>query len=129
MLTFIELLEELSHKEVLLGAADVERMTRRFGRKTLQMGTINGDGSLSIPLECILEAVHSLGNQKLAEVVQALKSERLVTMLESVESLVERVGEARKSRTAELAAAVQNAATEAEAKEHWRKLEHLMFGI
>ncbi len=116
-------------QDVTLSHAEVQQMTERYGERMLQMGTLNEDGSLSIPVECILEAAKTLGSRRLADAVDALRSEKIVPMLESVESLVERVSEAKKRRIVELTRAVQNAPTETEAKEHWQKLEHLMFGI
>jgi len=129
MLTFVELLEGLAKQDITLVPAEVERMTERFGNKTLQMGTLREDGSLSVPIECIVEAVQSLGNQTLIEAVEGLRTEQFLPMLESVESLVERVSEAKKRKIASLTRAVQDAPSETEAKAHWQKLQHLMFGI
>ena len=129
MLTFVELLEGLAKQDITLIPAEVERMTGRFGNKTLQMGTLNEDGSLSVPVECIVEAVQSLGNQTLIEAVEGLRTEQFLPMLESVESLVERVSEAKKRKIVNLTRAVQDAPSESEAKAHWQKLQHLMFGI
>jgi len=129
MLTFVELLEGLAKQDVTLVPSEVHRMIERFGNKTLQMGTLNEDGSLNVPIDCIVEAVQSLGNQTLIEAVEGLRTEQFMPLLESVESLVERVSEARKRKIASLTRAVQNAPSEAEAKAHWQKLQHLMFGI
>jgi len=129
MLTFVELLEGLAKQDITLIPAEVERMTERFGNKTLQMGTLNEDGSLSVPVECIVEAVQSLGNQTLIEAVEGLRTEQFLPMLESVESLFERVSEAKKRKIASLTRAVQDAPSESEAKAHWQKLQHLMFGV
>src|SRR5438309_1389077 len=83
MLTFVQFLEELSKDHVTLSPAEVQRMRDRFGDKTLQMGHLDEDGSLSIPVDSILEAVKSLGSQTLSEAVESLKSEEMVSMLES----------------------------------------------
>ena len=72
MLTFVELLEELAKREIALSPAEVQRMTERFGEKTLQMGHFQKDGSLRIPVDCIFEAVDSFGSQKLIETVETL---------------------------------------------------------
>ena len=129
MLTFVELLEGLAKQDVTLIPSEVHRMIERFGNKTLQMGTLNEDGSLSIPIECIVEAVQSLGNQTLVEALEGLRTEQFMPLLESVESLVERVSEARKRKIASLTRAVQNAPSETEAEAHCQKLQHLMFGV
>lgn len=129
MLTFVELLEGLARQDVTLLPSEVQRMIERFGNKTLQMGTLNEDGSLSVPIECIVEAVQSLGNQTLIEAVEGLRTEQVMPLLESVESLVERVSEARNGKIASLTRAVQDASSETEAKAHWQKLQHMMFGV
>jgi len=65
MLTFIQFLEELSKDYVMLNPAEVQRMRDLFGDKTLQMGHLEEDGSLSIPVDSIVDAVQSLGSRKL----------------------------------------------------------------
>src|SRR6266571_119910 len=102
MLTFVQLLEELTTQEVSLSPAEVRRIVERYGEKTLHMGNLQQDGSLAVPVDCIVEAVQSLGNRTLVEAVEALRSERVVPMLESVESLVDRVAEARKQKLSKL---------------------------
>src|SRR6266568_2735558 len=116
MLTFVQLLEELAKQDVSLSPSEVQRMIERYGNKTLQMGTLNEDGSLSVPIECIVEAAQSLGNQTLSDAVEGLRSEQFMPMLESVGSLVERVNEAKKRRIVDLTRAVRDAPSETEAK-------------
>jgi hypothetical protein len=129
MVTFVDFVEELAMQEITLDPAEVQRMVERYGKRTLQMGNLQQDGSLCVPVDCIIEAVQSLGNKTLAEAVAALRSEQFVPMLESVESLMERVSEARKRKVLALATAVQEAPSDEEAREHWRQLEHTIFGI
>jgi len=76
---------------VTLSPAAVRRMRDHFGDKTLQMGHLEEDGSMSIPLDSIIEAVRSLGSRRLNEAMENLKSEQMVSMLESAEALVERI--------------------------------------
>ena len=57
-----------------------------------------------------------------------LVTEQVMPLLESVESLVERVSEARKKKIASLTRSVQDASSETEAKTHWQKLQHSLFG-
>ncbi len=92
-------------------------------------GTLNEDGSLIVPVECIVEAVQSLGNKTLIDALEGLRTQQFLPMLESVESLVERVSEAKKRKIVNLTRAVQDAPSESEAEAHWQKLQHLMFGI
>jgi len=56
-LSFVEFLEELAQQEIGLASGEVRRMRERFGEKTLQMGHLQADGSMSIPVDCILESV------------------------------------------------------------------------
>ena len=129
MLTFVQFLEELAKQEITLSPAEVQHMTARFGQKTLQMGHLQEDGSLRIPVDCIVEAVHSLGSQKLTEAVETLKSEEMVSMLESVESLVERVTEARKQKLSRLFDEFQSEPNDAKSHQQWKEIEKLIFGV
>src|SRR5438132_5057148 len=106
-LCFVHFLEELAQQEIALVPAEVRRMRERFGEKTLQMGHLQPDGSMSVPVDCIIESAQSLGSQELSEAVEALKGGQMASMLESVEALVDRVGDARKRKLARLVAEFQ----------------------
>src|SRR5260370_39532686 len=99
MLTFVQFLEELTQQEVALSPAEVRRMVDRYGQKPLHMRNLQADGSLAVPVDCIIEAVQSLGNRTLREAVEGFRSAQVVPMLESV---VERVAEARKRKLSRL---------------------------
>ena len=129
MLTFTQLLEELAQKEITLHAAEVQRMKDRFGDKTLQMGHLQEDGSMTIPVDCVLEAVQSIGSQTLSEAVETLKDEQMVSMLESAESLVERVGQARERRLREMIGTFQSESDDTKAHQHWKRIEKEVFGV
>ena len=129
MLTFVELLEELAQREITLSPAEVRLMLTRYGKKTVQMGSLQEDGSLVVPLDCIIEAVRSLGNQKLTEAVKALRSEQFVPMLESVESLVERIAEARRRKLSEWIDQFQSTPDDAKADKQWEEIEKMIFGV
>jgi hypothetical protein len=129
MLTFVQFLEELTQQEVVLSPAEVQRVVDRYGPKTLQMGNLQEDGSLTVPVDCIVEAVLSLGNRALTEAVEGLRSEHVVPMLESIESLVERVAEARKRKLSKLIDEFQATPDEAKAKKQWKEIEKMIFGV
>lgn len=129
MLTFVQLLEELTKEEVILSPVEVQRMVDRYGNKTLQMGNLQEDGSLKVPVNCILEAVQSLENGALTEVVAGLRSEDVVPMLESVESLVDRVAEARKRKLSKLIDEFQSTPDDAKAQKQWKDIEKMIFGV
>jgi hypothetical protein len=129
MLTFTQLLEELAQKEITLYPAEVQRMKDRFGDKTLQMGHLQEDGSMTIPVDCVLEAVQSIGSQTLSEAVETLKDEQMVSMLESAESLVERVGQARERRLREMIGKFQSEPDDTKAHQQWKQIEKEVFGV
>jgi hypothetical protein len=129
MLTFIQFLEELSKDHVTLNPAEVQRMRDRFGDKTLQMGHLEEDGSLSIPVDSIVDAVQSLGSRKLHEAVENLRSEEMVAMLESAETLVERVAEAEKRELERMVERFQSEPDDARAHQQWKQIEKMIFGV
>ena len=54
MLSFVQFIEEIAQKDRTVPAADVERMRARFGDK---LGHIPEDGSMLVPVDCVLEAL------------------------------------------------------------------------
>jgi hypothetical protein len=129
MLTFIQFLEDLSKDSVLLSPADVERMRNRFGDKVLQMGHLDENGSMSISVDSIVEAVRSLGSQKLNEALENFKSEEMVSMLESAEALVERVAEVEKRKLERRVEKFQSEPDDAKAHRQWKDIEKMVFGV
>jgi len=67
MLTFIQFVEEISQESLTVPPGDVELMRQRFGNNVLKMGYLQDDGSMLVPVECVLEAAQSLGSQTLTE--------------------------------------------------------------
>jgi hypothetical protein len=129
MLTFIQFLEELSKDHVTLTPEEARRMRDRFGDKVLQMGHLQEDGSLSVPVDSIMEAVQSVGSQKLNEAVESLKSEEMVAILESAETLVERVAEAQKRKLEQLVEKFQSEPNAVKAHQQWKQIEKMIFGV
>lgn len=129
MLTFIQFLEELSKDHVTLSPAEVQRMRSRFGDKTLQMGHLEEDGSMSIPVDSIVEAVRSLGTRKLNEAVENLKSDEVVSMLESAGALVERVAEAQRRKLEQMIERFQSEPDDSKAHQQWKQIEKMVFGV
>jgi hypothetical protein len=129
MLTFVQLLEELSKEDIVLGAPEVARMRQRFGDKTLHMGHLREDGGMQVPVDCIIEAVHSLDDRELSDAIESLKSERMVSMLQSVETLVERVSAARKRKLERLVEAFQSERDDDKAHQQWAEIEKVVFGV
>ena len=129
VLSFIQFLEDLSKDSVILSPAEVERMRSRFGDKVLQMGRLDEDGSMSISVESIVEAVHSLGGRKLNEAVENLKSEDMVSMLESAETLVERVAEVERRKLAGMVERFQSERDDVKAHRQWKEIEKMVFGV
>jgi hypothetical protein len=129
MLTFIQFLEELSKDYVSLSPAEVGRMRNRFGDKVLQIGHLCEDGSMSISVDSIVEAVQLVGSQKLNEAVKNLKSDEMVSMLESAETLVERVAEVEKRKLERMVERFQAEPDDAKAQRQWKQIEKMVFGV
>ena len=129
MLTFIQLLEELSKEDIVLAAPEVARMRERFGDKTLQMGHLREDGGMQVPVDCIFEAVHSLDNRELSHAIESLKSDQMVSMLQSVDTLVEHVSAARKRKLERLVEAFQSERDDDNAHQRWAEIEKVVFGV
>jgi hypothetical protein len=129
MLTFAQFVEDLSKQDIALPPAEVRRMRERFGAKTLQMGHLQEDGSMLVPIDCIVEAARSLGTQTLTEAATALKSEQMISMLHSVEELVERVGQARKRKLEQMVEKFQSEPEDAKAHQQWKEVEKTIFGV
>jgi hypothetical protein len=129
MLTFKEFVSELARHEVTLPAEDVAEMTRRFGEKTLQMGHLREDGSLAIPVECILEAARALGDRQFAEAAESINNDRIASLLKSAEAFVEHVGRARESRLRNMIRGFQNEPDVEESHQQWKEIEKEIFGV
>jgi hypothetical protein len=93
------------------------------------MGNLQQDGSLLVPVDCILEAVQSLDNHALIDAIKGLRCEDFAPMLESVDSLVERVAEARKRNLSKLIEEFQSTPDDRKAHEQWRQIEKVIFGV
>lgn len=104
-------------------------MRERFGDETLQMGHLQEDGTMLVPVDCIIEAVRSLEHQNVTAAVEALKSEQVVSMLQSVETLVKRVGEARKRKLEQMVEKFQSESNDAKAHRQWKEIEKTIFGV
>jgi hypothetical protein len=129
MLTFKQFVSELASEDVSLSAAEVAEMTARFGKKVLQMGHIGEDGTMLVPVDCIVEAAHSLGARTLTEAAEVLNNEQIVSMLQSGETLVERVIEAREQRLREAIRIFQNERDAGRSHEQWKRIEKEVFGV
>jgi len=84
---------------------------------------------MSIPVDSIVEAVQSLGSQRLNEALENLKSEQMVSMLESAEALVERIAEAQRRKLGELVDEFQREPEDAKAHRQWKEIEKTVFDV
>ena len=82
-----------------------------------------------VPVDCVLEAVQSLEPQTLTEAAEILKGDEMVNMLQSVETLVERVGGARERQLRELIREFQSESNETDAHSQWKQIEKAVFGV
>lgn len=70
MLTFKQFVTELAREDVIISPSEIEEMKHRFGDKVLQMGHLNQDGSMNVPVDCIVEAARSLEAHTLTEAAE-----------------------------------------------------------
>ena len=129
MLTFIQFVEEIAREDLTIPPHDVKRMRERFGDKAIRMGHVQEDGSLLVPMDCVLEAAQSLGAQTLTEAAESLKSQEMVNLLHSGETFVERVGEAREHKLRKLIREFQSEPDELDAHRQWKRVEKMVFGV
>lgn len=113
----------------MISPAEVVRLRERFGAKTFQMGHLREDGSMLVPVDCVVEAARSLGAATLAEAAETLRNEQMVSLLESAEALVERVGEARKRKLECLVEEFQSEPSDTRARQQWKEIEKTIFGV
>jgi hypothetical protein len=93
------------------------------------MGHLQEDGSMLVPVDCVLEVAQSLGAQKLTEAAEILKSDEMVNMLQCGEILVERVGQARERKLRELIRKFQSESNDGDAGREWKQIEKMVFGV
>jgi hypothetical protein len=129
MLTFKQFVAELAKEEVTLSPSDLNEMTVRYGKKVLQMGHVREDGSLLVPVECILEAAQAIGSQALAEAAVSFQSEQMTSMLLSVEALVDKVAEARERKLRRTIQAFQKEPDANRSHSQWQQIEKEIFGV
>ncbi len=129
MLTFQQFLAELAREDVLLSPAELQQMRKRFGEKILQMGHIEPDGSMLVPVDCIVEAAQSLGAQKLTEAAESINSKQVAAMFQSGEALVERVIEARERKLRELIRKFKDEPDADQSNRQWKQIEKEVFGV
>ena len=113
----------------MISPGDVRGMRKRFGEKTLQMGHLQQDGSMLVPVDCLLEAARSLGTTVLPEAAETLRNEHMVSLLQSGQALVERVGEARKRKLDRMVETLQSEPSDAKARQQWKEIEKTVFGV
>jgi predicted CoA-binding protein len=129
MLTFIQFIEEIAKKDLTIPPADVKRIREQFGDKVLKMGHLQDDGSMLVPVDCVMEAAQSVGTQTLREAAEILKNDEMVNMLHSGETLVERVAEIRERKLRELIRKFQFESNETNANRQWKQIEKTVFGV
>lgn len=129
MLTFKQFVTELAREDITLSAMEIKEMKRRFGDKVLQMGHLQQDGSMLIPVDCIIEAARTLGSHTLTEAVEIINDEQMLSMLQSGERLVEQVGEARDQKLRQMIRKFQNQPDNNKSHQQWKQIEKEVFGV
>ncbi len=129
MLTFKQFVAELARTDVTLSPPEVCELTTRFGKKVLQMGHLQEDGSMLVPVDCILEAAQAMGSRALAEAAESFQGQQMTSLLLSVEALVEKVGEAREHRLRRTIRTFQEEPDADKSHSRWRQIEKEIFGV
>ena len=129
MLTFTQFVTELAREEVTLSPVEVREMRGQFGDKILQMGHLREDGSMLVPVDCILEGAQALGSQTLSEAAAFLQSGTMVSMLRPAEALLEGVSEARERKLRELIRKFQSEPDTNRSHGQWKRMEREVFGV
>ncbi len=129
MLTFKEFVTELAREDLRLSPTEVTDLRQRFGADVLQMGQLQEDGSMLVPVDCILEAARSLGVEKLTEAAETLRSKQMVSMLQSGKTLVRQVSEARERKLRQMVPQFQNEPDAIQSHKQWKQIEKEVFGV
>ena len=129
MLTFKQFVTELAREDIVISPSEFEEMKHRFGAKVLQMGHLNEDGSMNVPVDCIVEAARSLETRTLTEAAEIINNEHVVSMLQSGESLVERVGEARERKLRQTIRNFQEEGDTSKSHRQWKQIEKEVFNV
>src|ERR1035437_9664318 len=93
------------------------------------MGHLNEDGSMDVPVDCIVEAARSLEAHTLTEAAEIINNEQMISMLQSGEALVERVGEARERKLRQMIRKFQSEGDTSTSHRQWKRIEREVFGV
>ena len=93
------------------------------------MGQMQEDGSMLVPVDCILEAARSLSVEKLTEAAETLQSKQMVSMLQSGKTLVRQVSEARERKLRQMVRQFQDEPDAIQSHKHWKQIEKEVFGV
>ena len=129
MLTFKEFVTELAREDVTLSSEEVAEMRDRFGASVLRMGNLQDDGSMLVSVDCIVEAARSLESHKLTEAAKIIGNRQMVSMLQSGEAFVKRVGDFRERKLRQKIRDYQNEHNAAESARQWQQIETEVFGV
>ena len=129
MLTFKQLVNELTEEDATLSPAEILELQNQFGKKALQMGHLQADGSMLVPVDCVLEAARALGMEQFTKAVEYINNEQMVSLFKSAEDFVERVIEARRQKLELMVEDFQSEPDDDQAHQQWKAIEKMIFGI
>jgi len=115
MTTFKDFVADLARDEVTITPAEVAEMRAHFGDKVLQMGHLQPDGSINVPVDCVVSAARSLGKRD--------------TQIEFSDAFVASVAESRRQKLEAMVDRLQSEANDTEAHRQWKAIEKLVFGV
>ena len=128
-MTFKEFVAGLAREDLKLSPAEVSRMRKRFGDKVLQMGHLEEDGSMLVPVECVLKAAQELGAAALTEAAESMSDETMVSMVRSGEAFVDQVVRARDDRLRKMVRSFQDQPDAGKSARQWKQIEKEIFGV
>lgn len=119
----------MATEDVTFSPTELAKMIALFGEKVNQMGQRQHDGSMLVPIGCVIEAARSLGIRALSEAAESFSNDEKASQMQSGEALVDRVIEARNAKLRGMTRAFQNEADDDRSNRRWAQIEKEVFGV
>ena len=128
-MTFSQFVMELAGEDVTLSAPDVQRLRSRYGDKVMQMGSIEPDGSMRIPIDCVVIAARALRTGTLVDAARSIDNDQMFSLFDSGEALIEAVAAARERKLRTMIRIFQNESDADRSHQQWKQIEKEIFGL
>ena len=87
------------------------------------------DGSMLVPVDCILEAARWLGVEKLTEAAETLHRNQMVSMLQSGKTLGAAGRRSRERKLRQMVRQFQGEPDAVQSHKQWKQIEKEVFGV